>query len=60
LGVADSLLARVRSTGRQEALEEPAPVRLLVDGVMVEVPRGFDTETLSRVLEVLVSREGSR
>lgn len=37
-----------------EALEAPeTPVELVVDGVVVRVRRGFDGDTLARVLDML-------
>lgn len=54
--------ARVRRRARVEAKVEarPAPLRLHVGDVQVEVPSEFDADLLGRVLEVLRQTGGAR
>lgn len=54
--------ARVRRRGRAEPKDalQPAPIRLHVGEVQVEVPSEFDAGALERVLEVLRQTGGAR
>jgi len=54
--------ARVRRRGRVEEKKEarPAPLRLHVGEVQVEVPSEFDADSLGRVLAVLRQGGGAR
>ena len=49
-----------RELGGAKSTPKPAPLRLFVGEVQVEVPAEFDASTLRRVLEVLGSTGGGR
>jgi len=49
-----------RSSSTESASSPCTAVRLIVGDVQVEVPVGFDAQTLTRVLEVLATSEGAR
>ena len=53
-------LAKVRRTAPKTAAKGECGIGLLLGGVRVEVGQDFDAATLSRVLDVLSSREAGR